>query len=98
MAVQDGLQQLGCSLGVDAHVAGDLVHGLPDADRRGEMVDDVDALKRVTQDVGIAHVAGEELHLVGEVGRTLSTRMHLGIQFVEHAHLVPCAQQTVCKV
>ena len=63
LVVEDGLQQLGSALSVDAHVAADLVHRLADTDSRGKVVDDIDILEHIAKQIGIAHIALDQLHL-----------------------------------
>jgi hypothetical protein len=43
---------------------GDFVHRLAHAHGGGKVEDDLDALKRATQPLGVAHVAAQELHVL----------------------------------
>ena len=67
--VDQGFQQHRGAQVVGPDIAGDLVHGLADADLGGQVDDAVAALQGGTDAVPVAHVAAHELGPIGQVGR-----------------------------
>src|SRR5213595_2945848 len=59
-AISERLQQHRGAKGIRPHVAGDLIHGLPDTDFGGVMKYSVNIFKRALDQFGVAHVALQE--------------------------------------
>jgi hypothetical protein len=82
---------------VRRHVLADLVHGLPDADARGEMYDRIHALERLPHERRIAYVSDEQFD-VSEVLGPLGAPVNLLHERVQDAHLVAALQERVGQV
>ena len=80
---------------VGGGVLGGLVHALADAHPRRQVDDRVDVLERAAHDLRVAHIAGDQLRVAGEVLGPLGVAVHLLDEAVEHAHAVARAQQPV---
>ena len=93
LGVEHRLQQLGRALGVDAHVAADLVHRLADADGGREVEDHIDAGEDFAQAVGIAHVADDQLDLGREIVRAAPSGCTCGVRSSRMRTLWPAARR-----
>ena len=60
-ALEDLLEQDGAPDRIDGHVPLDLVHGLTDTDRGGEVHDRIDAVEGTTHRLAMADVSDQEL-------------------------------------
>ena len=88
-------EQDGRAEGVGAHVTLHLVHGLPDADLRGLVVDHLEAFERTPKYLFVAHVATHELGLGVQVRGPLGVAVYLRHQRVEHADAVAARDERV---
>ena len=97
--VHQRLQQVRGAQGVDGGVVGDLVHALAHAHGGGQVVDHVDVAEAAAHGVRVAHVAHDELRVVGHPGGLAPVgAVHLRIEVVQDAHPVAARQQRVHQV
>ena len=93
------LQQDRRAVGIDVRVVDDLVHALPDADRRGKVIHGLHALQRQTHRLRITHVARDHLDPPGKVRRPVAgVAVDLGVEVVQHPDLVAVGEKFVGAV
>src|SRR3954466_10035071 len=84
---------------VHRRVVFDFVHALTDANRRGEVIHNIDAAERAVEIVRIAHVTDDKLDVVGEIrGPRRACAVHLSIEIVERADAIATSQQFVSQM
>ncbi len=96
--VEQGLEQHAGPERVHRGVLGGLVHALADSDPGREMDDGVDPVDRAADDVGVAHVAGNQLDVSVQIVGPLGAVVHLLDEAVEHAHAVSGSDELVGEV
>ena len=97
-ARDDLLEKGRAAEGVDRGVALDLVHGLPHSHRGREVDDGVGVVHRFAERVMVAHIRDDELDRGVEVVRALPAFVHLRVEVVQRAHLVPIGHEPVGEV
>ena len=91
------MQQVGGSQCVGGDVVRNLIHGLANANCRGQMVDHVYATNGLTQAFAVTNISVDELNFLDEVVR-IARRMHLLRKIVENSYFVAAKHQRFRRV
>ena len=91
------MQEFGRALRVDAHIAADLVHRLPNAYGCSKVIDNIYATQDLTHAIRVANVSDDELYIRREVVRR-TILVNLRGEIVYDADLVTGAKKAISEM